>query len=104
MAGVAVVSHYDAAVDTLRCAPVSNDAFAVGMAILAVADRVESLTAAVEALTAAYLAQPARPAVVCPGCSTARDQSRCPVVCPGCSTVHCDSGLLCDTCAAARPA
>ena len=83
------MSHYDEAVYILRCVPVSNDALAVCEAILAVAVRVEALTDAVEALTAAHLAQPAtRPAVVCPGCSTA----------------HRDSGLLCDTCAVGRSA
>ena len=90
------MNHYDAAADALHYTPVSTDALAVCEAILAVADRVEALTAAARALIDTTMETAAAPAQT--------DYPRPPVVCPGCSTVHMDPGMLCDTCASAGPA
>ena len=73
------MNYYAAATDYLRRRSVSADAHAVGMAILALADRVGALTVAVR-------------------------ETRDPVVCPGCSTAHRDSKTMCDTCASEGPA
>lgn len=92
------MSHYDAAADSLRLGHVSVDTHAVSSAILALADRVEALTVAVNALTD-ETRDPVRTAS-----PHTQPDSWPPMVCPGCSTVHRDSGLMCDTCASGSPA